>query len=167
MTELAELLRGRPHLAECNPDLLAEVGVVSHSRRRSKIKTSLWQDETAMCRSFDEHVLSRAKSNPLYGLLYHIPNEDSHKIPGVRGGVPDYHLPVAKPYLDEGVLRYYHSLWLEFKTADGDLSPKQLWWITRLSEQGNLVKVIWENLDDALRILDWYLEDNDGQDCHP
>jgi hypothetical protein len=167
MTELAELLRDLPHLAECNPDLLAEVGVVAPSRQRSKIKTSLWRDEPAMCRSFDEHVLSRARTNHLYALIYHVPNEDSHRIPGVRGGVPDYHLPVAKLYLDEGVPRYYHSLYLEFKTADGDLKPKQIWWITKLREQNNFVEVIWENLDDALRFLDWYLEDNSDQDYHP
>lgn len=161
MTDLAKFLRSRPHLAADNPSLFDMAGVVA-SRRKPKIKTSLWRDETAMCRSFDERVKGMCAINPLYALLYHIPNENSHRNPGVRGGVPDYHLPVAKPYIDpdSGLLRCYHGLWLEFKTADGDLRTDQEWWIQALREQGHFVDVIWENIDNAFRVIDWYLEDD-------
>lgn len=93
---------------------------------------------------------------PELALLHHIPNggtrdavEGRHlKQAGVKAGVPDLHLPVARGR--------YHSLYIEMKTEKGRTSDVQDWWIGRLTEQGNFVEVChgWES---AVRVLEWYL----------
>lgn len=93
---------------------------------------------------------------PELALLYHIPNggtrdavEGRHlKQQGVKAGVPDLHLPVARGQ--------YHGLYLEMKTEKGRTSDAQDWWIERLTAQGNFVEVChgWES---AVRVLEWYL----------
>ena len=78
---------------------------------------------------------------PELDLLFAIPN-GGYRAPltairlkreGVRSGVPDLFLPVA---------RYdYHGLFLELKRAKGgNLSGTQKEWLKNLSEQGYLVK---------------------------
>lgn len=93
---------------------------------------------------------------PELALLHHIPNggtrdaiEGRHlKQQGVKPGVPDLHLPVARGL--------YHSLYIEMKTEKGRTSDAQEWWIEFLIAQGNLVEVChgWQS---AVRVLEWYL----------
>lgn len=52
---------------------------------------------------------------------------------GLRSGVPDLHLPVARCG--------YHSLYIEMKTEKGKTSADQDWWIQRLRAEGNMVNV--------------------------
>jgi len=106
--------------------------------------------------------------------LYHIPNGELRNKPvaaklkkmGVRGGIPDLHLPVAR----FGLLRPYellaHSLYIELKVKGGRLSPEQKAVQAELRELGHQVEVcfgatsaIWTigdylNLDPRL-ILGW------------
>lgn len=67
---------------------------------------------------------------------------------GVKKGVPDLHLPVARGP--------YHSLYIEMKTDVGKPSPEQEWWIRELMQEGNFCEVChsWEC---AVRVLEWYL----------
>jgi len=101
---------------------------------------------------------------PELALLYHIPNggrrdavEGRHlKAQGVKPGVPDLHLPIAKGR--------YHSLYIEMKTENGRTSDAQNWWIEHLTAQGNFVEVCHGWLS-AVRVLEWYLSldsDSDG-----
>lgn len=93
---------------------------------------------------------------PCLALLHHIPNggsrdpiEGKHlKQQGVKRGVPDLHLPVARGE--------YHSLYIEMKTPDGTTSPDQDWWLEALREQGNYATDAhgWQS---AVRALEWYL----------
>lgn len=93
---------------------------------------------------------------PELGLLFHIPNERRCtpqqgrllKAMGVRSGVPDLFLPVARGG--------YHGLWIEMKTEDGTATPEQNWWGDRLLAQGYFWEVChgWES---AVRVLEWYL----------
>ena len=67
------------------------------------------------------------KMFPQLALLYHIPNERKCtpqqgarlKRMGVKSGVPDLHLPVARGA--------YHGLYLEMKTEKGRVSANQAW----------------------------------------
>ena len=71
---------------------------------------------------------------PELKLLYHIPNERKCsqiqgrqlKLQGVKSGVPDLHLPVARGE--------YLSLYIELKAEKGKVSDNQNWWITELQE---------------------------------
>lgn len=93
---------------------------------------------------------------PELALLHHIPNggtrdavEGKHlKGQGVKPGVPDLHLPVARGS--------YHSLYLEMKTEAGQPTREQKWWIEQLNKQGQFAEIChgWES---AVRVLEWYL----------
>lgn len=97
------------------------------------------------------------KNIPELNLLYHIPNGGKRNVreaarlkqEGVKAGVPDIHLPIA---------RYtYLGLWVEMKAPKGKLSGSQKRWKDKLEAYGHKVIVCytWEQAKDA--ILD-YLE---------
>lgn len=93
---------------------------------------------------------------PELSMLHHIKNETTEgprqvavdKANGVKKGVPDLHLPVARGR--------YHSLYIEMKTETGRTSPEQNWWIERLNAQGNFAEVChgWQS---AARVIEWYM----------
>ncbi len=93
---------------------------------------------------------------PELALLYHIPNggarnpiEGRHlKQQGVKRGVPDLCLPVARGG--------YHALYIELKTDTGRATVEQKWWGERLLQAGNMWDVChgWE---DAVRKIEWYM----------
>ena len=73
---------------------------------------------------------------PELELLYHIPNGGLRnkreaaelKRLGVKAGVPDLCLPVARGL--------YHGLYIEMKRKGGQESKQQTEWLKRLKEQG-------------------------------
>jgi len=84
-----------------------------------------------------------AESIPELAMLYAVPNgattsrqEGSRlKAEGLKAGVPDIVLPVAR-VLDG---RLYTHLYIELKRRDGipsDLSDRQKWWLERLTREG-------------------------------
>lgn len=93
---------------------------------------------------------------PELKLLYHIPNERKCsqvqgrllKLQGVKSGVPDLHLPVARGE--------FHSLYIEMKTENGSTSENQKWWIEELSKQGNKC-VVCHGWQEAVKELEEYL----------
>lgn len=99
---------------------------------------------------------------PELKLLHHVPNggtrdavEGRHlKEQGVKSGVPDLCLPVARGQ--------YHGLYIELKTEVGSPSENQLWWGEQLLNQGYMWEVCygWEA---AVRVLEWYLSLNKPQ----
>lgn len=76
---------------------------------------------------------------PELDLMYHVPNGGFRakatagrlKAEGVKPGVPDVFLPVAR--------KGYHGLYIEMKSAKGKLSMDQLKWIEALKKQGYYV----------------------------
>lgn len=100
-----------------------------------------WVDDEATIRRYPE-----------LGLYFAIPN-GGHRSPavaaklkaeGVRAGVLDTHLPVARGE--------YHSLWIELKSPSGSVSPAQRDWIASLTRQGNRVVICtsWEAARDEI-----------------
>ncbi len=95
-------------------------------------------------------------------MLFHIPNggrrdqiEAKHlKDQGVKKGVPDICLPVAR--------RGYNAMYIELKTERGRPTIEQKWWGERLQTVGNFWTVChgWE---DATQIISWYLGEHDEQ----
>ena len=93
---------------------------------------------------------------PELKLLYHIKNETKEgpkqvaidRRQGVRKGVPDLCLPVARGE--------YHGLYIELKTEVGKPSDAQNWWGEQLAGQGYFWGVChgWES---ATRVLELYL----------
>jgi hypothetical protein len=93
---------------------------------------------------------------PELELLHHIPNGGSRnkieaanlKRQGVKPGVPDLDLPVARGG--------YHGLRIEMKTETGRETPEQIWWREKLTEQGYFATVC-HGFESAKRTIEWYL----------
>ncbi len=89
---------------------------------------------------------------PELELLHHIPNGGSRnrleavhlKRQGVKAGVPDLCLPVARGK--------YHGLYIEMKYGKNKPSQEQKKWLHALSEQGYAVKVCygWESASELI-----------------
>lgn len=85
----------------------------------------------------------QVKARPELSLLFAIPN-GGHRHPataaklkaeGVKAGVPDICLPVAKGE--------YHGLFIELKAGRNKPTPTQVQWHARLSYEGYRVTVCW------------------------
>ena len=95
---------------------------------------------------------------PELALLYHIPNggsrneiEAAHlRRQGVKSGVPDLCLPVARGGC--------HGLYIELKRRQGGrVSPSQSAWLMALNAQG-YAAVVCCGLDEAIEAIEGYLK---------
>ena len=108
---------------------------------------------------WSQHPVIR-KKYPELALLHHIANERvctkyqgyHFKQLGVKSGVPDLHLPVAR--------NGYHSLYIEMKSAKGKTSANQDYWLEYLAREGNCCKVCY-SVNEAIDVLEGYL--NEGK----
>ncbi|MBQ2771062.1 MAG: VRR-NUC domain-containing protein, partial [Clostridia bacterium] len=111
------------------------------------------QEQTALFR----WTLAVRTIYPLLRLLFHIPNGGRRdtiearrlKEQGVKKGVPDLFLPVARAP--------YHGLFIEMKTDTGQPTQAQKWWLEELRTQGYLALVA-HGQDEARGILQDYLK---------
>lgn len=94
---------------------------------------------------------------PELKLLYHIPNEGKRsartgarmKAEGLRTGVPDVCLPVARGD--------HHGLYIELKRRKNSrVTPEQLEWIADLVAQG-YVAAVCRGCDEAIELIEGYL----------
>lgn len=94
---------------------------------------------------------------PLLELLYHIPNGGKRdigtakklKAEGVKAGVPDLCLPVARGG--------YNGLYIELKAGKNKPTALQCEWIEGLSKQGYCVAVCW-GWEDCIKVIVDYLK---------
>lgn len=88
--------------------------------------------------------------------IFHIPNGGSRnaieaanlKKQGVRAGIPDLMLPVAK--------QGYHGLFIEMKVGYNKPTENQEKWMELLSNNGYLVKTCW-GADEAINLITNYM----------
>lgn len=98
-------------------------------------------------------IESAKKAYPDIEMIFHIPNGGIRskteagrmKAAGVKAGVPDLFLPVAKGP--------YHGLFIEMKVGDNKPTDKQKEWITRLRRNGYAAEVCygWRKAWETLR----------------
>lgn len=95
---------------------------------------------------------------PELKLMYHITNEGKRdaktaailKKMGLKRGVPDVHLPVARGP--------YHSLYIEMKRVTGaTTTEEQDWWLEELRAQGNCTAVCY-GWRAAAVMIEWYMK---------
>jgi hypothetical protein len=99
---------------------------------------------------------------PELALLYHVPNGGSRnvveakrlKAQGVKPGVPDLVLPVARGK--------YHGLYIELKTLRGRVSDAQKQWIDALRNQG-YAAIVCRGADEAIAMIAKYLAGEEVQ----
>lgn len=82
------------------------------------------------------------------GGLRHIITARKLKAEGVKAGVPDLLLPVAR----DG----QHGLWIEMKTKGGKISATQTWWLAELEKEGYQVAVCY-SAHEAIGVIKKYL----------
>jgi VRR-NUC domain len=121
---------------------VAPIRRATRIRRRAVARDGEHADQAALMRWA---VFARARL-PELALLYAIPNGGHRhkataarlKAEGVKRGVPDVCLPVAR----SGA----HGLYIELKTERGRPTPEQLGWIRALRRQGYAASVCrgWE-----------------------
>lgn len=100
-----------------------------------------------------------ALKHPEIELIHSIPNgtykskfaRNLYKQTGLKSGVPDVMLPVARCG--------FHGLYIEFKSEKGRLSPTQKWWIPRLMRQKFFVGLCRDSRS-AADLLTAYIEDD-------
>lgn len=116
---------------------------------------SRWRNE----RQFMAAVISQcdglAKYIPAYADVYHVSNENAHRQPGVRAGVPDLQLDEGR--YDPVAACTYHGWRCELKILGGNLSDAQESRIAKLKANGYYVSVVWESVRDVMDSLEWYL----------
>lgn len=95
---------------------------------------------------------------PELAMLYHIPNEGKRsvrtgarlKAEGLRAGVPDICLPVAK--------NGHHGLYIELKRRrNSRVTQEQMQWIGDLAAQG-YVAAVCRGCDEAISLIQRYLD---------
>jgi hypothetical protein len=149
--ELRQLLKRNPDLAAANPDL---THYVDKTKTQPLISVpSEHQIQTELI----QRIQLAATQYPPLNLLLAIPNGGARhplvgahlKAEGVRKGVPDLFLPVARTP--------YHGLFIEMKRPNGRLSPEQKEWLDHLEKQFYLCKVCF-SADDAFTTLVDYVK---------
>lgn len=116
--------------------------------------------EHAIQSAFFAALVPYYEMHPELRLMFAIPNGGQRnpatagrlKAEGVKAGIPDVFLPVARHSL--------HGLWIEFKKVGGKLSDKQIQTFPLLAAQGYVFYVV-ESWQDALQIVLNYLHVND------
>jgi len=89
------------------------------------------------------------RMNPRTGRWYS-PAAIKLKEEGVKAGVLDVFLLVARgPFI---------GLVIENKVGDNKPTVEQQWWIDRLTQEGHLVEVVWDDWERAAKIVIDYLE---------
>ena len=108
-------------------------------------------------RTFFTWAEYQSGSIPELKLLHAIPNGGHRhkatagklKAEGVKAGVPDVCLPVARGG--------FHGCYLEFKTKKGRPTEAQLEWLEALAEQGYYTAIV-RSFDEATELIkDYYL----------
>lgn len=103
---------------------------------------------------------------PELNLLFAVPN-GGHRHPavakklkreGVKRGVPDLCLPVAR--------HGYHGLFIEMKAAKGRLSIHQRKWAATLEQQGYLVHVCYDSETAINQIRNYLIEEGPCEFAH-
>ncbi len=122
-------------------------------RRRVAIQAGPKRSEHTEAVTLMKAVRLLEARHPELRLLFAVPNGgDRHpavaakmKAEGVKAGVPDYVLPVARGP--------FHGLAIELKTATGSASREQKQWIAGLRDQGYRAEVCrgWEQAFNVIK----------------
>ena len=122
------------------------------------------QHEAQIQRQLFSWAAQNAVRYPELRLLFHVPNEGKRsvisgynlKIAGLKVGVPDLCLPVARSG--------YHGLYIELKSENGRLQDHQRQWIDDLNKQGYKAVTAY-GFDEARTAIEDYLNSKFERGC--
>jgi len=119
------------------------------TKQPARKAAAIWRNEYQFQAAVFVAAGWEALQRPEFDMMFHIANENAHKRPGVKGGVPDLFLPIARGK--------YHGLFIELKVGSNKPSQKQLDTISTLRSQGYQVNVIWDSVDEVILTIADYL----------
>lgn len=115
---------------------------------------SPWASEHAFQAAVIAECDQRAILQLEYGLIYAIPNGQyrpgQRQEAGIRAGMPDLCLPVARGGS--------HALYLELKIGRNKPTTGQIEIMSRMRMEGNLCFVVWDSLSEVMGLIEDYLE---------
>lgn len=134
----------------------------------SKRPPALQPTEHEIQRGIMQWAVMNEARRPQLKLLFAIPNGGKRNIitaaklkaEGVKPGVPDLFLPVARVQgvTGEAHLTLKHGLWLEVKRGkQGRVSEVQEEWSARLISHGHCVRVV-RSVGEAIEVITKYLD---------
>lgn len=123
--------------------------------RQKRMNNHIQHEASEQVKLFNWLSFMRGKY-PELDLMYHIPNGGSRNVKeaanlkrqGVRAGVPDLCLPVARGS--------FHGLYIELKYDKNKPTNFQQQWLKNLQQQGYAVKVCY-GWEDASKVICKYL----------
>jgi hypothetical protein len=134
-----------PDVAQLNSHLTTVT-----TKQPARKAVTLWRNEDQFQAAVFQAAAWEALQRPEFDMMFHIANENAHKRPGVKGGIPDLFLPMARGC--------YHGLFVELKIGGNKPSQKQLDVISELRSQGYQVNVIWDSVDEVIETIANYLK---------
>ena len=136
---------------DVSPDVLELNSHLSTSARQSAKRAAVraWRSEREFQAAVFKAVAWEAVTRPEFNRLFHISNENAHRNPGVKGGVPDLFLPVASGK--------HHGLFIELKVGSNKASQSQLDAISDLRFNGYACYIIWDSVDEVIDTIAAYL----------
>ena len=134
------------HTYELNKHMVSPTKETKTAARKA---VTLWRTEREYMAAVFQAAAWEALREPAFNLLLHIPNENSHKTPGVKGGMPDLFLAVPRGGKA--------GLFIELKIASGKPSQKQLDVIYGLRTAGYECHIIWDSVDEVITCITAYL----------
>lgn len=150
---MTHILFGKPvsdHTYELNRHLANQPAQTKTQARKA---VTMWRNEREFQAAVFKAAAWEALRQPAFGLLFHVPNENSHKTPGVKGGVPDLFLAVPSG----GTPPRYHGCFIELKIGNGKPSTRQLEVISNLRTAGYQCHVVWDDVNQVIEIIHKYL----------
>ena len=133
-----------PDVLELNSHLFT---TARQSAKRAAVRA--WRSEREFQAAVFKAVAWEAVTSPEFNRLFHISNENAHRNPGVKGGVPDLFLPVASGK--------HHGLFIELKVGSNKASQSQLDAISDLRFNGYACYIIWDSVDEVIDTIAAYL----------
>ena len=152
--EYRAMLAGNPELVVADDPGAVTAAQLERAVAHAKPTPTEHEEQVALFR----WAAANEGAMPELGLLFAIPNGGYRPMAtaamlheeGVRAGVPDCCLPVARGR--------FHSCWLELKRADrsNHATPAQQEWIERLRSYGHMTAVCY-GADEAVEVITGYL----------
>lgn len=153
--DLQDLLQGNPDLG------IVDDGVRFLEKSNNRIierKIERMSERDLQAAVIDE-CDRRAITRPAYGLIFAVPNgqyRQGQRIePGLRPGIPDLFLPIAR--YSPSSKEFYNGLFLELKVRKNPLSAQQSEWIERLEGQGFCCRVVRDSVEAVMAVIEEYL----------
>jgi hypothetical protein len=149
--DIIQLLRNlSPDVLELNRELLSGATTPAPAPARTSNISSERELQQAILDWYAAQIQLRNLAD--CDVLMAIPNGQyrpgQRPEPGMRPGVPDLFLPVAR--------RGYYGLWLELKWGQNRPTPEQEAWLARLQKLNHCCAVV-RSLEEAQELLSWYM----------